>query len=74
VAIAAFLMLLWKEMYPSRAAENGKPSAQGSDVESTREWDEWGRPTGGFVDLGCVSFSLRRTRSGINKAKADRIG
>jgi tRNASer (uridine44-2'-O)-methyltransferase len=47
VAIAAFLMLLWKDMYPSRERVNG-------DIE----WDKWGRPEGGFIDLGCVSHTL----------------
>jgi tRNASer (uridine44-2'-O)-methyltransferase len=42
IAIAAFLMLLWKDMYPAR---------EGS--ETGMEWDRWGRPPGGFVDLGC---------------------
>lgn len=48
VAIATFLMLLWKDMYPARQAPDGK--------EEVEEWDTWGRPTGGFVDLGCVSL------------------
>jgi hypothetical protein len=55
VAIAAFLMLLWKDMYPAREA----PLSLKERVEE--EWDTWGRPPGGFVDLGCVSpfrFSL----------------
>ena len=47
VAIAAFLMLLWRDMYPPRPL----PHIEGS----SREWDTWGRPLGGFVDLGCVS-------------------
>ncbi|KLT40961.1 DUF1613-domain-containing protein [Cutaneotrichosporon oleaginosum] len=42
IAIAAFLMLLWRDMYPAR---------EGS--ETGMEWDKWGRPPGGFVDLGC---------------------
>ena len=51
VAIAAFLMLLWKDMYPARDPSPVK------DVEE-REWDCWGRPPGGFIDLGCVSFYI----------------
>jgi hypothetical protein len=47
VAIAAFLMLLWKDMYPAREA-----ASAGGD-----EWDTWGRPKKGFIDLGCVSTS-----------------
>lgn len=49
VAIATFLMLLWKDMYPAieRSDDVGD--------EEVREWDTWGRPPGGFVDLGCVS-------------------
>jgi tRNASer (uridine44-2'-O)-methyltransferase len=46
VAIAAYLMLLWKDMYPARS---------GMDGAEAREWDAWGRPQGGFIDLGCVS-------------------
>ncbi|WWD20333.1 hypothetical protein CI109_104809 [Kwoniella shandongensis] len=49
VAIAAFLMLLWKDMYPARSGEQMK----GGGLEEEREWDSWGRPEGGFVDLGC---------------------
>ncbi|EIW71493.1 hypothetical protein TREMEDRAFT_42864 [Tremella mesenterica DSM 1558] len=44
VAVAAFLMLLWKEMYPPRAP---------LEADETLQWDTWGRPKGGFVDLGC---------------------
>lgn len=55
VAIATFLMLLWKEMYPAveRSANLGD--------EEIREWDTWGRPSGGFVDLGCVSWTVMRS-------------
>jgi tRNASer (uridine44-2'-O)-methyltransferase len=49
IAIAAFLMLLWRDMYPARADEGN---------ETGMEWDKWGRPPGGFVDLGCVSTKL----------------
>ncbi|WVQ78960.1 hypothetical protein IAT38_001052 [Cryptococcus sp. DSM 104549] len=49
VAIAAFLMLLWKEMYPARDLGEVKRD----EMEEEREWDKWGRPEGGFVDLGC---------------------
>lgn len=74
MAIAAFLMLLWRDMYPSRVAANGEAAAQGSDVESTREWDSWGRPEGGFVDLGCVSLPLRRIASRSIKQQLTRKG
>jgi tRNASer (uridine44-2'-O)-methyltransferase len=48
VAVAAFLMLLWKDMYEPREIVEGS--------EATGEiWDKWGRPREGFVDLGCVS-------------------
>lgn len=50
VAIAAFLMLLWKDMYPARQS----PTQEGGEGE---EWDTWGRPENGFIDLGCVSGS-----------------
>jgi hypothetical protein len=46
VAIAAFLMLLWKDMYPARPPTG-----------SENEWDTWGRPENGFIDLGCVSVT-----------------
>ena len=49
MAIATFLMLLWKEMYPRVEPSDRQPG------EEIREWDTWGRPPGGFVDLGCVS-------------------
>ncbi|KAL7425199.1 tRNA(Ser) Um(44) 2'-O-methyltransferase [Cryptotrichosporon argae] len=45
VAIAAFLMLLWKDMYPAREAASGSGGVE--------EWERWGRPPGGFIDLGC---------------------
>lgn len=50
VAVAAYLMLLWKDMYPERPSISDK-----GEGEDGREWDTWGRPEGGFVDLGCVS-------------------
>lgn len=37
-------------MYPSIEAESGM-----EDVPTRRPWDTWGRPPGGFLDLGCVS-------------------
>lgn len=45
-------MLLWKEMY-----EPVNPVA-GDKGNSARQWDSWGRPPGGFVDLGCVSANI----------------
>ncbi|WVQ95775.1 hypothetical protein IAU59_002874 [Kwoniella sp. CBS 9459] len=55
VAIAAFLMLLWKDMYPARA--RAPLPADGysiiDELDEKREWDAWGRPEGGFIDLGC---------------------
>ncbi|WWC65874.1 uncharacterized protein I303_108496 [Kwoniella dejecticola CBS 10117] len=52
IAIAAFLMLLWKNMYP--AVPKPEASSNGDAVEEeVREWDTWGRPQGGFIDLGC---------------------
>ncbi|WFD42591.1 tRNA(Ser) (uridine(44)-2'-O)-methyltransferase [Malassezia psittaci] len=41
LGIAAYLMLLWKEMFPAPVSidsHNGK---------------NWGQPSGGFVDIGC---------------------
>jgi len=48
VAIAAFLMLLWRDMYAARV--DGE-----RDWDERQMWDKWGRPPRGFVDLGCVS-------------------
>lgn len=47
VAVATFLMLLWKDMYPRR------DGASSQDNEGPRQWDTWGRPEGGFLDIGC---------------------
>lgn len=49
-------MLLWKDMYPAREG----PALTGM------EWDKWGRPRGGFIDLGCVS--VPRKRKGLTTA------
>lgn len=43
IGIAAWLMCLWRDMYPPREEVN--------DTESP--WSAWGRPAGGFVDVGC---------------------
>jgi tRNASer (uridine44-2'-O)-methyltransferase len=51
VAVATFLMLLWKDMYPPRRED--EVDINGRDAEES--WRTWGRPKGGFVDLGCVS-------------------
>jgi len=48
IAIATFLMLLWKDMYPPR-------QVPAESDEEAKDWDTWGRPPAGFVDLGCVS-------------------
>jgi tRNASer (uridine44-2'-O)-methyltransferase len=55
VAIAAFLMLLWKDMYPPRHDNGGE------------EWDTWGRPPNGFIDLGCVSLSFSSSKIADNR-------
>ncbi|KIO29345.1 hypothetical protein M407DRAFT_21569 [Tulasnella calospora MUT 4182] len=44
IGIATFLMLLWKQTYPEREA----PA-----VDEPQPWDTWGRPPGGWIDLGC---------------------
>ncbi|EIN09314.1 DUF1613-domain-containing protein [Punctularia strigosozonata HHB-11173 SS5] len=46
IGIATFLMLLWKEMFPPSPED--LPVATGDTP-----WRSWGRPPGGFVDLGC---------------------
>jgi hypothetical protein len=48
-------MLLWKDMYPAR------PDAEGE------EWDTWGRPPNGFIDLGCVSPSFSSSKIADNR-------
>ncbi len=48
VAVATFLMLLWRDMYPLIDHDPNVRAAGES-------WSTWGRPAGGFVDLGCVS-------------------
>ena len=53
VAIAAFLMLLWREMYPSQKVD--------AEDREKRDWEDWGRPVGGFIDLGCVRQSFTAT-------------
>ncbi|EJT99227.1 DUF1613-domain-containing protein [Dacryopinax primogenitus] len=54
VAIAAFLMLLWKLDYPALGVPRA-PLLVGENPEREErcEWSTWGRPEGGFVDLGC---------------------
>ncbi|KAG8980030.1 tRNA(Ser) Um(44) 2'-O-methyltransferase [Tulasnella sp. 425] len=44
IGIATFLLLLWKQTYPARDV----PA-----VDETQSWDTWGRPPGGWMDLGC---------------------
>lgn len=51
MAVATFLMLLWRDMYPEREVLGGVGVINGG-----RKWDRWGRPPGGFLDLGCVSL------------------
>jgi tRNASer (uridine44-2'-O)-methyltransferase len=45
-------MLLWRDMYPKRDL------TQDTEIEpeaiKDEPWLEWGRPQGGFLDLGCV--------------------
>ncbi|CEH15693.1 Uncharacterized conserved protein [Ceraceosorus bombacis] len=54
LGIAAWLMCLWKDMYahdcPSSTSGETSTSADG---KAKRPWDSWGRPPGGFVDVGC---------------------
>ncbi|KZT56294.1 DUF1613-domain-containing protein, partial [Calocera cornea HHB12733] len=55
VAIAAFLMLLWKADYPPLEQARPPPAGDGAAQAEAEEgaWRTWGRPPGGFVDLGC---------------------
>ena len=44
-------------MYPARPSADGE--SKGADgSEGAEEWDSWGRPPNGFIDLGCVSLGL----------------
>ncbi|WVN89921.1 uncharacterized protein L203_105151 [Cryptococcus depauperatus CBS 7841] len=52
IAVAAYLMLLWKDMYSAERLPN-----TGEAVEE-REWDNWGKPERGFVDVGCPWLPL----------------
>ncbi|KAE8209482.1 hypothetical protein CF327_g6540 [Tilletia walkeri] len=51
LGIAAWLMCLWKGMYPTVTV----PSLAARDDENDRDrpWMKWARPPGGFVDVGC---------------------
>ncbi|TFK23488.1 DUF1613-domain-containing protein [Coprinopsis marcescibilis] len=46
IAIATFLILLWKDMYGSLGFEESRPLADAP-------WKDWPRPPGGFLDFGC---------------------
>ncbi|KAF8526537.1 DUF1613 domain-containing protein [Hysterangium stoloniferum] len=53
VGIATFLMLLWKHTY-SNSSNSDSESLHVANVDSeSRPWDDWARPPGGFVDVGC---------------------
>jgi tRNASer (uridine44-2'-O)-methyltransferase len=71
LGIAAWLMCLWKGMYESTAASDDRP------------WSTWGRPEGGFVDLGCGNGLLvhilnaeasRLRRGALPKLTSSRAG
>lgn len=47
-------MLLWKDMYPARDLINVPDVTQ--DEVKDKPWLTWGRPSNGFLDLGCVSI------------------
>lgn len=49
-------MLLWRDMYPKR--DIPKDMDYTPEIVKDKPWLAWGRPQGGFLDLGCVS---RRT-------------
>jgi tRNASer (uridine44-2'-O)-methyltransferase len=46
-------MLLWRDMYPKRDLTQNTEIAP--ETIKDKPWLEWGRPQGGFLDLGCVS-------------------
>ncbi|KAI5449092.1 tRNA(Ser) Um(44) 2'-O-methyltransferase [Naganishia albida] len=51
VAVACFLMLLWRDMYPKR--DIPKDMDYTPEIVKDKPWLAWGRPQGGFLDLGC---------------------
>ncbi|KAJ9094412.1 hypothetical protein QFC21_005951 [Naganishia friedmannii] len=51
VAVACFLMLLWKDMYPARDLADVPDTT--AEALKDRPWLQWGRPDNGFLDLGC---------------------
>jgi len=61
IAIATFLMLLWKDTYgpettppdPAPVAAPNTPKTQAPSPPDAEPWRRWPRPPGGFVDLGC---------------------
>ncbi|PWN52650.1 DUF1613-domain-containing protein [Violaceomyces palustris] len=56
LGIAAFIMLLWKDTFPPRTREEVERDCNVGGHEGglgEREADLWGRPPGGFVDIGC---------------------
>ncbi|KAL9938032.1 hypothetical protein V8E36_002655 [Tilletia maclaganii] len=56
IGIAAWLMCLWKEMYPASTVPADVPGPDGDDADAERRrrpWTGWARPPGGFVDVGC---------------------
>ncbi|KDQ60435.1 hypothetical protein JAAARDRAFT_125782 [Jaapia argillacea MUCL 33604] len=51
IGIATYLMLLWKDTFPPEGEE------QEEKLEE-EPWKKWGRPPGGFLDLGCGNALL----------------
>lgn len=49
-------MLLWRDMYPKRDL-SGDTNISPETLKD-KPWLEWGRPQGGFLDLGCVGRIL----------------
>ncbi|KAF9524350.1 DUF1613-domain-containing protein [Crepidotus variabilis] len=47
IGIATFLMLLWKDTFPS------EDTTTASDSSLTEPWKAWPRPPSGFLDFGC---------------------
>lgn len=53
IGIATFLILLWKQMYPKCLLTNSSEDLN----PSLEPWRDWGRPPGGFLDLGYEVFA-----------------
>ncbi|KAG8994273.1 tRNA(Ser) Um(44) 2'-O-methyltransferase [Tulasnella sp. JGI-2019a] len=66
IGIATFIILLWKHSYPLIERDSDDP------YPSDEPWALWGRPPGGYVDLGCGNGLL--THILVSMGYTDGIG